>query len=461
MNKNLEDLREKWTKLTPGARTAIAAAGILATIMAVGSLFFKDLTPVKKRTGLSSSDLMLPGTGTDITNEVLASKIDALMQSQSALTRSQQAAQDDLLHLKQQMTNPAQLQQLQQEITSLQTQKSVPPPAPIIKPPTDPLADPSLNLPLPQALGNNTQPVAPEPTAPTIRVLGSDDSKTDKAEEDTPETVVPYLPMGSMFNGLLLNGMEAPTSQVTMKNPVPALVRIKSDAILPNEYRKDVRECFMIVSGFGVLSTERAQLRTENISCVRKDGGVIETKVNGYVIGEDGKVGMRGRLVSRQGQLIAQSLLVGFVQGIGNAMQPMAVPAFNMSPGGTQQYQMPSMSMMALSGTAGGISNAANSIAQFYMSMAQQMFPVIEIDAGRSITIVLTKGFKFDLSGKYKDPQKTQPVAVQQGPVQTPAPVTVPLNPPPVSTMPLPAGNFGGQQIGMPRGTNPQMQYAQ
>lgn len=468
VNKHLDSFKEQWVKLTPGARTAIAAVGILVVVMAFGSLFFKDLKPITRRAALSSSDLMLPGIQGDVTNEVLASKIDALIQAQAALSRNQQAAQEDLSKMKQQMSNPAEIQQLQQQVSQLQSQQRVaPPPVPASVPPkpVDPLADPALNLPLNQAPAQtfSNKPVSVAPV-PSIRVLGGDDSKTAEEEKAAAEeeTIIPYLPSGSMFYGVLLNGLEAPTSQVTMKNPVPAFLRIKSDAILPNEYRKDVRECFMLVSGYGVLSTERAQLRTESISCVRKDGGVIESRVNGYVVGEDGKVGMRGRLVSRQGQLIAQSLMVGFVQGIGSAMQPMAVPAMNLSPmnGSSQMYQMPSMSMMAMSGLAGGVSNAANSIAQFYLSMAQQMFPVVEIDAGRKVTVMLTKGFKFDLSGKYnKKTQTIQPVSVQQGPVQ---PATVPMTPPPKVL----SGNPGVpmNQVGTPQGTNPavpQMQYAQ
>ncbi|PIV81625.1 conjugal transfer protein TraB, partial [bacterium CG17_big_fil_post_rev_8_21_14_2_50_64_8] len=46
-------------------------------------------------------------------------------------------------------------------------------------------------------------------------------------------------------------------------------------------------------------ATERAQLRTETLSCVREDGRVIEAELEGYAVGEDGKVGMRGRLVSK------------------------------------------------------------------------------------------------------------------------------------------------------------------
>lgn len=62
-------------------------------------------------------------------------------------------------------------------------------------------------------------------------------------------------------------------------HPFPSTLRIQKEAILPNRFRADVRECFLIVSGYGDLSSERAYLRGETFSCVREDGGVIEAKL--------------------------------------------------------------------------------------------------------------------------------------------------------------------------------------
>jgi conjugal transfer pilus assembly protein TraB len=71
----------------------------------------------------------------------------------------------------------------------------------------------------------------------------------------------------------------------------------------------------MILSGYGDLSSERAYLRGETFSCIREDGGVIEAQLDSYAVGEDGKAGVRGRLVSKQGQMVAKSLIAGFLGG--------------------------------------------------------------------------------------------------------------------------------------------------
>lgn len=206
-----------------------------------------------------------------------------------------------------------------------------------------------------------------------------------------------YLPSGSILTGVLINGMDAPTSQGARRDPFPSTLRIQKEAILPNRFRADVRECFLIVSGYGDLSSERSYLRGETFSCVREDGGVIEAKLDGYAVGEDGKAGVRGRVVSKQGQIIAKSLMAGFLSGAAEAFDVNPVPVVSTNPGDTTQYQSVFSAEMVQGAAAKGASNALERIAQFYIDMAEGIFPVIEIDAGRQIDIIITKGTKLQI----------------------------------------------------------------
>ncbi|MGD6497744.1 TrbI/VirB10 family protein, partial [Xanthomonas citri pv. citri] len=46
----------------------------------------------------------------------------------------------------------------------------------------------------------------------------------------------------------------------------------------------------------------------------------------------------------------------------------------------------------AQSGAFGGASTALDRIAEYYLNLADQMHPVIEIDAGREVTLVFVRG---------------------------------------------------------------------
>ena len=211
-----------------------------------------------------------------------------------------------------------------------------------------------------------------------------------------------FMPAGSILSGTLITGLDAPTSNQSKQDPFPALLRIKHEAILPNRYRMDIKECFLIASGYGDLSSERAYMRAERISCVKKDGGIIETSMDAYSVGEDGKAGIRGRLVSKNGQLIAMTLLSGFVSGISQAFAPQTVQTFQTgsNPSNQQQFQWPSPEAIAGQAVMGGISGSAEQIANYYLEMAKNIFPIIEIDAGRKVDFVMVRGMSLNPKSK-------------------------------------------------------------
>ncbi|GMV01353.1 MAG: hypothetical protein AMXMBFR52_10090 [Burkholderiales bacterium] len=198
-----------------------------------------------------------------------------------------------------------------------------------------------------------------------------------------------YLPSGAFTRAVLLGGLDAPTGGQAQRNPQPVLLRLADNAILPNRYRASVKECFIVGAGYGDVSSERAYIRTESLSCVTRDGTAIDVPVKGYVAGEDGKAGMRGRLVSKQGQILANALLAGVASGIGHAFQQGAT-TLSVSPLGTTGTVDGGRQLEAGLGT--GIGKALDRLAQYYISLAEKVFPVIEVDAGRSVDVVLTQG---------------------------------------------------------------------
>ena len=225
------------------------------------------------------------------------------------------------------------------------------------------------------------------------------EQKADPRQQEEKETEDSfYMPSGSIITGVLLNGLDAPTGQGARKDPFPITMRVQKEAILPNRFRADIRECFVVVSGYGDLSSERAYLRGETISCVREDGAIIEAKLNSYAVGEDGKAGIRGRLVSKQGQVIARSLMAGFLSGLSKAFDVKPVPVIDTSNTGrsmnTQFQKNEPNANWLQSSAASGASTALEKVADFYLKMAEGMFPVIEVDAGRQIDLIISQGAK-------------------------------------------------------------------
>lgn len=215
-----------------------------------------------------------------------------------------------------------------------------------------------------------------------------------------------FMPAGSIISGVLITGLDAPTANQSKKDPFPALLRVKDETLLPNRMKMDIRECFIIASGYGDMSSERAYMRAESLSCVREDGGVIETPLNAYSVGEDGKNGIRGRLVSKTGQLVAKSLMAGFLGGIADVMKPQKVPTLNLDGGDKTQFMSIDPGAAFGQGALGGINNSMTRIADYYIEMARSIFPIIEIEPGRKVDFIVLRGAKLAIQSGSKGNQQ-------------------------------------------------------
>lgn len=224
-----------------------------------------------------------------------------------------------------------------------------------------------------------------QPAAATT--AGTDGEKAAEAR-----TISTFLPV-SFTRGTLLGGLDAPTGGQSQSNPHPVLIRLSDTSVLPNRMRGEYRECFVIAAGYGDISSERAYLRTESLSCVRPDGTTLEVRIQGSIYGEDGKVGLRGRLVTKQGQMLANALLAGVVSGIGQGLATSSTE-YSTSALGTVATANGSDAYRAGLGT--GVGKALDRLAQYYIKLAENTFPVIEVDAGREIDVVITKGVRID-----------------------------------------------------------------
>ena len=205
-----------------------------------------------------------------------------------------------------------------------------------------------------------------------------------------------YIPSGSFMRVALMGGLDAPTGGQAQNNPWPILLRVQDNAFLPNRYRAKVKECFMLGSGYGDISSERAYLRLESLSCVLTNGEVVDATIKGYVVGEDGKAGLRGRLVSKQGQVLANALMTGIISGIGQGFQQSAT-SYSTSALGTVGTVDSGKQIQA--GIGSGVGKALDRLSQYYITLAEKMFPIIEVDAGRVVDVVLTKGVTLGMAG--------------------------------------------------------------
>jgi conjugal transfer pilus assembly protein TraB len=149
----------------------------------------------------------------------------------------------------------------------------------------------------------------------------------------------------------------------------------------------------VIAEGVGNLASERADLRLVSLSCIDKKGhAVIDQKIKGFVVDNDGKIGLRGKVVSKMGAILARSLIAGIFSGLGQAVAMQGMYYYPTSGVGTIKPED------ALRTTfASGIMQATANMQKFYLDLASQTIPVIEVQATRNVTLVISEGINLEI----------------------------------------------------------------
>ncbi len=205
-----------------------------------------------------------------------------------------------------------------------------------------------------------------------------------------PET---FVPAGSFVRAITLGAADVSAGVTSQGNPSPMLFRILDQGTLPNHQHSHLKNCVATAAAIGDISSERGEVRLERLSCVNPNGQVVEYPVEATVFGPDGKNGVRGNPLWREGALVQRAFIAGTLSGISNGVA-QSYTSNSISPWGSVQTVSPSKIFQY--GLAQGVGNAAEKLANYNIRRAEQYHPVIQLSAGTVVDIVFLKGFYLD-----------------------------------------------------------------
>lgn len=405
-------------RLSPAARAvgkrqllvvALAVAGIAAIAAGARFLYQREAPPPPPKA--TPADVATPANDLDVAKSWRireAARLDTLSTDLKDLRNRLQASQQANEALRKQVETsakaaPAALLPPPPLPAPPPRALSLPPPAPTRGQGAEPAGPPPprivsvdlLETAMPPGPGR-ANPAAPAANGGALRKTALESHVlADSGEPAAAE----YLPTSSFVAANNLNGALAPTGGAAQKSPVPMVFRLTDHAVLPNHVRGRVKDCFVQAAAHGELGAERVHVRLTRFSCIETSGRAIDLDIKGYVVGEDGIEGMAGKVVTKQGQAIANALLAGVASGIGHGFQSSATESSVSALGrvdstkGGHEFQY---------GLAQGASTALDRLAKYYLDLADQMHPVIEIGALRKVHLVLAKGVSLD-------PQRSKP----------------------------------------------------
>lgn len=207
----------------------------------------------------------------------------------------------------------------------------------------------------------------------------------------TPDT---FVPAGTFVRAVMLGGADASTGVNSQSNPTPVLLRLLDSGILPNRQRSHLKDCVATAAAIGDISSERGLMRLERLSCVSPNHReVIELPVEGTVFGPEGKNGVRGVPLWREGALLKRAFIAGTLSGFSEGIASQYTTS-SISPSGA--VNTINNADIFKFGAAQGVSNAMDKIADYNIRRADQYHPVIQLSAGTIVDVVFLKGFYLD-----------------------------------------------------------------
>lgn len=203
-------------------------------------------------------------------------------------------------------------------------------------------------------------------------------------------TKLPWIPSGSFSDAVMIEGADANASVTGQQNTSPVTLRLQGNIQMPNNKEYSADGCFIVGEIWGDISSERGTVRTQSISCVLKNGKHVDMEFHGHV-SYQGKNGIRGKPVMRNGMIVGYAGAAGMLSGFGEGIKSAATPSVGL--GATADVGAGDVFKQ---GFGGGANKAADTLSQYWIKRAEQYHPVIDIGAGNQVTVVFQKGFRLE-----------------------------------------------------------------
>ncbi|CUS45217.1 IncF plasmid conjugative transfer pilus assembly protein TraB [hydrothermal vent metagenome] len=278
-------------------------------------------------------------------------------------------------------------------------------------PPALPGAAPHLPVPpVTGDIGADADRLPPPPTAPaappappvekTVGTIGSATSPVvPKASGDGSPAAKKknrtiYLPPGFM-KARLLTGVDALASRDATSNPEPIIARVQAPAVLPNEVKANLAGCFVVGNATGSLAKERVEIQLVTLSCVDFDEhSVVDQPVKGFFVDTDGKKGLSGKVVTRAGATLARAFIAGTLSGISQSVENTFGSTSTSALGTVRTLDAGDA---AKTGIAGGLSKSSEKLTDFYLDLARQAGPIVEVGAAKDVVVVIQEGVALEI----------------------------------------------------------------
>ncbi|MCI1756267.1 MAG: TraB/VirB10 family protein [Sphingobium sp.] len=160
----------------------------------------------------------------------------------------------------------------------------------------------------------------------------------------------------------------------------------------------------------GSLAKERVESSSCRLSCVDFDErSVVDQPIKGFFVDADGKKGLSGKVVTRAGAtpLRARSSparSAGIADTVENTVGDVSTSALG-------SVRTLDAGDAAKAGIAGGLSRSSDKLTDFYLDLARQAGPIVEVGAAKDVVVVIQEGVTLEIKPTRPEASSDAPTA--------------------------------------------------
>lgn len=224
---------------------------------------------------------------------------------------------------------------------------------------------------------------------------GTLDYATTIVKEDNVTDKLPKMTLMAGFQrATLITGADVPTLQKGNDLTRTVWFSTTGDMLIANGHTENIKECIIQAAATGNFASASADIRLTKISCSAMDENgkyyKLVGNVKGWVYGENGKQGLKGRLVTKEGELIEKAIPLALLEGAIKALEnsTKSNSTIYTYPGSsTGTSTMNNIQDSFTEGTTKTASTTLDKFSDYYLMILEQLNPTIELKAGRETTI--------------------------------------------------------------------------
>jgi hypothetical protein len=178
----------------------------------------------------------------------------------------------------------------------------------------------------------------------------------------------------------LLTGVAAPVDGT----PYPVVFKLGGPISGPDGSSLDLGESRLIAAAQGSETDARVIYRLTDLAIRHHDGRRSVVKVDGWVVGEDGVRGMKGKLIDKLGRLIVATAGVSFFAALGERFDDESQ---NLEISDDVDLDD---SDITFAGTS-AFTDATNRLSQVLIDRYEKLVPVVEVLSGRKVAAIFSQ----------------------------------------------------------------------